>query len=415
MIETLERRTFLKFGAALPLALQSLHALRAVRAGASELQTRAPRRIIFICNSLGFFKSYFDPTDAGRLDSSRYLSLIECPEDVTVIKNLFHPGMETSNHDSEKSFLTGATNPEASGFANTISLDQMLAREIGNETRFRSLGFSIYDRGWGCSWNERGRAISPMHDEQKIFNLLFGPEDLARKKQQIAGDRQIVESLKRDLAWLRQSNDTAESIAQYQVLIRELESQLQHEAFWLQTEKPKVPNSLSRDSQFKFSAKIQNLFELAKLAFRTDSTRVITISMDWIYGAIKVPGATGGWHTLSHHGYNADALKRLSCIETDIMRRFNQFLMDLKAIPEADGSLLDHTTVVLGSNFGDASDHTCHRLPILVAGGGYQHQQHKVVEEGTPLCNLWLELLNRHNVDAGTFGSGDSNMQLLGV
>ena len=97
------------------------------------------------------------------------------------------------------------------------------------------------------------------------------------------------------------------------------------------------------------------------------------------------------------------------------MRRFNQFLMDLKAIPEADGSLLDHTTVVLGSNFGDASDHTCHRLPILVAGGGYQHQQHKVVEEGTPLCNLWLELLNRHNVDAGTFGSGDSNMQLLGV
>ena len=135
-------------------------------------------------------------------------------------------------------------------------------------------------------------AISPMYDEQKIFNLLFGPEDLARKKQQIAGDRQIVESLKRDLARLRQSNDTAESIAQYQVLIRELESQLQHEAFWLQTEKPKVPNSLSRDSQFKFSAKIQNLFELAKLAFRTDSTRVITISMDWIYGAIKVPGAT---------------------------------------------------------------------------------------------------------------------------
>ena len=157
MIETLERRTFLKFGAALPLALQSLDALRAVRAGAGELQARAPRRIIFICNSLGFFKSYFDPTDAGRLDSSRYLSLIECPEDVTVIKNLFHPGMETSNHDSEKSFLTGATNPEASGFANTISLDQMLARAIGGETRFRSLGFSIYDRGWGCSWNERGR------------------------------------------------------------------------------------------------------------------------------------------------------------------------------------------------------------------------------------------------------------------
>jgi hypothetical protein len=409
MIETLERRTFLKFGAALPLALQAL------RAGATESQAAAPRRIIVICNSLGFFKSYFDPTDPGQLDSSRYLRLIECPDDVTVIGNLFHPGMETSNHDSEKSFLTGATNPEASGFTNTISLDQLLAREIGDQTRFPSLSFSIYDRGWGCSFNERGRAISPMHDEAKIFDHLFGPENLRQKQRQIADDRQILASLKHDLAQLRQSNDAAQSITQYQVLIGELEAQLQHEAFWLQTAKPKVPNSLSRDSRFEFSTKIQNLFELAKLAFRTDSTRVITISMDWIYGAIKVPGATGGWHTLSHHGYNADALKSLSCIETDIMRRFNQFLMDLKAIPEAGGSLLDHTTVVLGSNFGDASNHTCHRLPILVAGGGYKHEQHKVVEEGTPLCNLWLELLNRHNVDAGTFGSGNNNMQLLGV
>lgn len=408
MIEPLERRTFLKFGAALPLALHAL------RAGAAEPQTAAPKRIIFICNSLGFFRSYFDPTDAGQLDSSRYLRLIECPEDVTVIKNLFHPGMETSNHDSEKSFLTGATNPEASGFKNTISLDQLLAREVGGETRFPSLSFSIYDRGWGCSWNERGSAISPMHDEDKIFNLLFGPEDLARKKQQIAGDRQIVESLKRDLAQLRQAGNASESIAQYQILIRELESQLRHEAFWLHTQKPKVPNSLSRDTRFEFSAKIQNLFELAKLAFRTDSTRVITISMDWIYGAIKVPGATGGWHTLSHHNYNLEAVKQLSCIEMDIMRRFNQFLMDLKSIPEGDETLLDHTTVVLGSNFGNASDHTCHRLPILVAGGGYQHRQHKIVEPGTPLCNLWLELLHAHNVDAGSFGSSQQSMRLLG-
>ena len=210
MIETLERRTFLKFGAALPLALHAL------RAGAAEAQAAAPRRMIVICNSLGFFKSYFDPTDPGQLDSSRYLRLIECPEDVTVIENLFHPGMETSNHDSEKSFLTGATNPEASGFTNTISLDQLLAREIGDQTRFPSLSFSIYDRGWGCSFNERGSAISPMHDEAKIFDHLFGSENLRQKQRQIADDRQILASLKHDLAQLRQSNDAAQSIAQYQ-------------------------------------------------------------------------------------------------------------------------------------------------------------------------------------------------------
>ena len=106
---------------------------------------------------------------------------------------------------------------------------------------------------------------------------------------------------------------------------------------------------------------------------------------------------------------------QLSCIEMDIMRRFNQFLMELKSIPEGQGSLLDHTTVVLGSNFGNASDHTCHRLPILVAGGGHKHQQHIKVEEKTPLCNLWLELLNAHNIDAGRFGSSQQSMRLLGA
>jgi hypothetical protein len=409
MIETLERRRFLKFGAALPLAL------RALRAGADENKSVPPRRIIFVCNSLGFYKQHFFPKEPGELSSSRYLKTIQSPEDVTVFENLYHPGMDTSNHDSEKSFLTGAPNPESTGFSNTISLDQMLVREMGSATRFPFLSFSIYDRGWGCSWNDRGSAIAPMHDEEKIFDMLFRPNNLRQKQQQLAGDRQVLSSLKRDLAQLRSGGDESHSLDHYQLLIRELEAQLQHDAFWLKTEKPKVSNSLSRDRQFEFSTKIQNLFELAKLAFRTDSTRVITLSMDWIYGAIKVPGATGGWHTLSHHGYNAEALKSLSCIETDIMRHFNQFLMDLKAIPEGGGSLLDHTTVVLGSNFGDASNHTCHRLPILVAGGGYKHQQHRVVEQGTPLCNLWLELLNAHNIDAGTFGSSNSNMQLLGV
>lgn len=409
MFDTLPRRRFLKFGAAFPLAVSGL------RNASAAPQAGSPKRIIFVNNSLGFFRSYFNPSRHGELNSSKYLSLIECPEDLTVIENLYHPGMDTSNHDSEKSFLTGAAQPEANGFQNTISLDQVLAAEFGTQTRFPSLAFSLYDRGWGCSWDARGRAISPMHDADKIFDQLFKPENLQRKQQQISDDQRILASLKRDLTHLRSSGDPSQSAWQYQELIRELEAKLQHEAFWLKTDKPKVDYTLSRDARYAFSTKIANLFELAKLAFRTDSTRVITISMDWIYGAIKVPGATGGWHTLSHHNYNIDAVKQLSCIETDVMRRFNQFLMDLKSIPEGDGTLLDHTTVVLGSNFGNASDHTCHRLPILVAGGGYKHQQHKKVKERTPLCNLWLELLHSHNIDAGSFGSSQQDMRLLGA
>ena len=140
---------------------------------------------------------------------------------------------------------------------------------------------------------------------------------------------------------------------------------------------------------------------------------MITFSMDWIYGAIKVPGATGGWHTLSHHAGNSEKLDKLVRIELDLLKRLNQFLSDLDSIPEGNGTLLDHTTVVIGSNFGDSSDHTCNNLPTIVAGGGYRHQAHTVLEKPTPLCNLYLELLHKFNIDQGQFGSSKMDMDLL--
>ena len=404
-----DRRAFLKFGAALPLALHSLN----LRAASSPKTKEPPKRIIFICNSLGFYEPNFFPAKRGDLAASRYLKDLAVKEKMTVFQNLFHPGMDTSNHDSEKSFLTGSPSPEATNFVNSISLDQVLAREMGGDTRFPFLSFSIYDRGWGCSWNDRGVAIPPMHDERAIFDKLFGEEDLSAKRRQIENDQRILRSLYRDMAQLKQRGGDQTKIDSYHTVIAELEARLAHEEFWLKAKKPAVPDSLSDDQEFAFSTKVRNLFELAKLAFQTDSTRVITVSLDWIYGAINVPGATGGWHTLSHHGGKADALAKLSRIEIDIVKHLNRFLSDLDEIKEEGGTLLDQTTVVIGSNFGDASNHTHNNLPTIVAGGGYRHQAHTVLDRPTPLCNLYLELLHRHGVDAAGFGSSERNMELL--
>ncbi len=404
-----DRRAFLKFGAALPLALHSLN----LRAASSPKTKEPPKRIIFICNSLGFYEPNFFPAKRGDLASSRYLKDLAVKEKMTVFQNLFHPGMDTSNHDSEKSFLTGSPSPEATNFVNSISLDQVLAREMGGDTRFPFLSFSIYDRGWGCSWNDRGVAIPPMHDERAIFDKLFGEEDLSAKRRQIENDQRILRSLYRDMAQLKQRGGDQTKIDSYHTVIAELEARLAHEEFWLKAKKPAVPDSLSDDQEFAFSTKVRNLFELAKLAFQTYSTRVITVSLDWIYGAINVPGATGGWHTLSHHGGKADALAKFSRIEIDIVKHLNRFLSDLDEIKEEGGTLLDQTTVVIGSNFGDASNHTHNNLPTIVAGGGYRHQAHTVLDRPTPLCNLYLELLHRHEVDAAGFGSSERNMELL--
>ncbi len=406
-MRNISRKDFLKIGAALPLALQSL----SQRAEAKVETT--PKRIIFINSCLGFYGPYFFPKKRGDLSSSDYLKGMKTLEKMTVFQNLFHPGMDTSNHDSEKSFLTGTPSPESPTFVNGISLDQVLARKMGSDTRFPFLNFSIYDRGWGCSWNDRGAAIPPMHNEAKIFDLLFKDEDLQAAKQRLRNDQYILRNLQRDLAQLRQQGSDRGKLESYQKVIAELEAQLEHEQFWLNTKKPKVTKSLSEDADFPFSTKIHNLFELAKLALQTDSTRVITLSMDWIYGAIKVPGATGGWHTLSHHGGKPDMIARLSKIEIDTLKHFNQFLIEMDQIKEGAGTLLDHTTVVMGSNFGDSSNHTCNNLPMIVAGGGYRHQAHTVLEKPTPLCNLYLELLHKHNVDTGSFGSSTGVLGLL--
>jgi hypothetical protein len=406
-MRNISRKEFLKVGVALPLALNSL----SLRAAAKE--TLPPKRIIFICSCLGFYEPYFFPKKQGDLSSSDYLKGMKTKEKMTVFQNLFHSGMDTSNHDSEKSFLTGTPSPESPTFVNGLSLDQVLARQMGGDTRFPFLNFSIYDRGWGCSWNDRGSAIPPMHDEEKIFEMLFEEEDLRSKKLQLKNDQNILDCLQRDMALLRKRGSESGKLDSYKAVIGELEAQLDHEKFWLNTKKPMVEKSLSDHKEFVFSTKIRNLFELAKLAFRTDSTRVITLSMDWIDGAIKVPGATGGWHTLSHHGGKPDKISQLSRIEIDTLNHFNRFLFEMDQIKEEGGTLLDHTTVVMGSNFGDASNHTCNNLPMIVAGGGYRHQAHTVLEKPTPLCNLYLELLHKHDLDVGSFGSSERDMGLF--
>ena len=106
-MNAISRKDFLKTGAALPLALQSLD----LRAATKPKPATPPKRIIFICSCLGFYEPYFFPKKRGDLKTSGYLKDMKTLDKMTVFNNLYHPGMDTSNHDSEKSFLTGSPEP----------------------------------------------------------------------------------------------------------------------------------------------------------------------------------------------------------------------------------------------------------------------------------------------------------------
>ena len=122
---------------------------------------------------------------------------------MTVFENFYHEGMKSSNHDSEKSTLTGAPHPESPSFKNTISIDQKMAETMGEKTRYSSLVLGISDRGWGSSWSETGSAIPPIYEEQRLYDMLFGKEDLKKVKEQISIDQSVIHCLKNDIDHLK--------------------------------------------------------------------------------------------------------------------------------------------------------------------------------------------------------------------
>src|SRR5262249_14919253 len=121
------------------------------------------------------------------------------------------------------------------------------------------------------------------------------------------------------------------------------------------------------------------------------------------------------YHNLSHHGKDPEKIKKVGAIETELMQVFRGLLAKLRATKEESDSLLDRTMVLLGSNLGNANSHETTNLPILLAGGGFKHGQHLAFSatNNTPLCNLYVSMLQRLGVEVSSFGSGKGPLKGL--
>src|SRR5262249_36736439 len=144
--------------------------------------------------------------------------------------------------------------------------------------------------------------------------------------------------------------------------------------------------------------RLKLLLEQAHLAFQTDSTRFITVMSDYFTS----------WHDASHHGKQPDVLAKLKEFETAELQVVRDFLTKLRQTKEDGGTLLDRTIVLFGSNLGDANAHKNNNLPIILAGGGFQHGQHIGFDRknNTPLCRLYVSMLQRLGIETDRFASG---------
>ncbi len=408
----ISRRAFLR-GAGVSLALPFLDAMWPQRLRAAE--ARAPKRLVAVCTSLGIYGPALFPQQAGRdYTPSAYLELIkDYRDDFTVFSGLSHPDQSGADgHSSEMTWLTSARHPGLGGFRNTISLDQFVAEKIGVETRYPSL--TLGTNNISQSYTRSGVMIPAETRPSLVFAKLFidgTPEEIGRQMKKLREGRSIMDTVGAEAKRFGQRIGAADrdKLDEYFTSVREMEQRLAKAEDWVQKPKPKIdatkPTDIAENNDI--IGRLQLLFELVPLALQTDSTRLITILVQGRGDVPPVPGVSIDHHNLSHHGQDPEKIRQLELIEKAEMAAVGKLLGALKQKTEGGTPLLDNTMVLFGSNLGNANSHDWRNLPILLAGGGFKHGQHLAFDakNNVPLCNLYVQMLQRMGMETDRFGS----------
>jgi hypothetical protein len=337
------------------------------------------------------------------------------------------------------SWLTGATAKKTQGadIHLGVSLDQVLAREIGQETLLPSLELATEDftsyvgaceTGFSCAymntlaWSSTTTPLPMEINPRAVFERLFGMpgttaqriERLRRNQSVLDAVRAKAEKLKMGLGSQDRSrlNDYLENLREIERRIAKAEAQARSAV-----EVPDAPVGVPAQR----AEHVALMFDLLAIAWQADLTRVASFMMgrDVTYQSYPEIGITEGHHPLSHHGNNPEKMARFGAINTYETQFFAKFLAKLQSTPDGDGTLLDHSVVMFGSGMSGGNTHSTTGLPIVVAGGGAgriktgRHLQHPVsAADGIPLGNVLLTIGNRMGMAMDRFGQSNGTIDL---
>jgi hypothetical protein len=400
-------------GAGITLGLPLLEAMTPAFAAVRE--TKRAKRFVGMSLALGLHNPNLVPEGAGRdYKPSRYLAGIQdLREDFTVVSGSSHPGV-TGGHTAEGSIFSACPNARGSTTRNTISLDQLMAKHLGHETRFPALVLNTNSQT-SPSYTENGTMIPAENSAMKLFTRLFvndTPAEQERQAELIRQGRSVMDvvgaeakSLQRELG----AGDRDKLDAWF-TSVRDLEQRLAANEAWTHKAKPKValkpPTQIPRDNEVE----VDRIFlDIVHMALVTDSTRFITLHVTG-NNVQGIEGVDESYHTLSHHGMDADKLEQLARVEQGVINTWAAFLRKLKT-----DKLLDDTMVLLTSNLGNASSHDNKNMPVLFAGGGFKHGQHLAFDQkdNYPLPNLYLSMLHRLGLQDANFATSTGEMSGL--
>jgi hypothetical protein len=415
------RRAFLR-ASGVTLGLPLLECMTPLFARPAE----GPRRLLIVANNIGVLPKLFFPADAGRgYTLSPYLEEIaHLRDEFTVFTGLSHPGVN-GGHSADNCLLTAARGAFKSGFRNSVSLDQYAAEKLGPVTRFPSLNLGVnIDKGnRSLSWTRDGVLLPAEDSAPALYERMFVQGDgeaVKRQLHRLESRGSILDTLLEESRRFSRelgSHDKAR-LDQYATSIREVEERLAGMREWETKPKPRASQPAPGDIQDKklFFEKLELMLRMAQLAFESDSTRIVTLMADAFFTpAFRLSDqetTTETYHGLSHHGQAEAKVRQLEETDRRQMRILGSAWANLAAVQENGERLLDRTMVFYGSNMGDANIHDNTNLPILLAGGGFQHGQHLAFrrDNNTPLCNLFVSMMQRMGLETESFASSTGRL-----
>ncbi len=409
------RRQFLQ-AAGVSLALPLLESNGTLHASFGR---EAPRRMVAICLAYGLHAPNLFPERAGRdFETTPYLAALgkDLAGHFTLVSGTSHPEV-TLGHESDACFLTAARNPGGSSFRNSVSLDQLMVEKLKPSTRFSYLALST--RSGSISYTRAGVQIPSESKPSRLFTKLFTNGNAAQVDEQLRrleDGRSIMDTVLAPAKRLQAKASAADRqrLEQYFTALREVELQLVKGQEWATKPKPSVDYAPPQDvadpnddvTRFKL------MLDLVALAIQTDSTRFVSLYVSGSSRVQPIPGISIGFHGLSHHGQDPEKLGQLKIVQMQQVQALGGFLNKLRSTKEGDETVLDRTATLIGAAMGNASSHNCKNLPIILAGGGFQHGQHIAFDSvnNMPLCRLYVSMLQRFGIEDERFATGTGTL-----
>lgn len=403
------RRTFLK-GAGVALMLPRLESL-------GQVEEQAPRRLLTIVNHLSFYQPKLIPKTDGTIQEPPPLlaNLSDHFEHLRMYSGLNNPAVQNGfGHTPCVGILSGYFNKLHR--KNRISIDQAVADQLGDETRFRSLVFQAGENlnFSQISWDKHGLPVHQLDSPRKIFNLLFQVNENENVQQQIlAEDRSILDAVlsqAKSMEMRLNATDRAK-MDEYLSSVRDAEKTVRKQAHWSGRPKPVVDYEIDAFDRKSVDDYVATLMDLAVLALETDSTRAVTVQIPFWEG-FKEPELTGNYHDLSHHGQKKEKIEKLMMLEHGILKRISAALTTMKERKVGNTSLFNQTTTLLTASMGSANAHNFDDLPALVFDArmktpGYWRRK------DVPMSNLYLGLLQQFGAEQDHFGESNGTFDLL--